>query len=343
VYSTCLFCHGQLGRNEALENFPVGRRLAYDVFTGRLWVICQHCLRWNLSPIETRWEAIGDAERAFSGTRLRVSTDNIALAQLREGLELVRIGKPPKLELAGWRYGNQFARRWRKHAVIAGVTGTAMTAYFAATLGPLVLPSLAHLSILGSISAMAVQGAFIAKHWRDRRRIQFLVRDDEGQVLGLTRQNAQAASLLPVANSDDWRLEFPYRGWNGNYYDEKRTGTGELSGDCAHRALGTLLPYLNRSGAREGQVREAVEVIDSNSSIRQLFTGAARTQQWRQAGVELMVGRSYVSALQPRLRLAMEMVLHEEGERQALEGELAELHERWKEAEEIGRIADGLI
>jgi hypothetical protein len=30
MYSTCLFCHAQLGANEAVEHFPVGRRLAFD-------------------------------------------------------------------------------------------------------------------------------------------------------------------------------------------------------------------------------------------------------------------------------------------------------------------------
>lgn len=343
MYSTCLFCHGQLGRNEALEHFPVGRRLAYDATVGRLWVICIQCQRWNLSPIETRWEAIEDAERAFSGTRLRVSTDNIALAQLREGLELVRIGKPPKLELAGWRYGNQFAKRWRKHAVIAGAATTASVLYFATSLGPLVLPSLAHLSAVGTTGALVYHGVVAGRFWRDNRRVRFHVRDDDGNVLGLTRSNANEACLLPFAKGDDWRLEVPYRRCNGTDYDiEFGPRTGDMHGESALRTLCTLLPYLNRSGARENQVREAIDVIDSNANVRQLFTKASRTRQWRTGGSGMLTGRSYVSQMQPQVRLAMEMVLHEESERHALEDELAELHERWKEAEEIARIADGL-
>ena len=31
--SACLFCHGDLGRNEVVEAFPVGRRLAFDAAT----------------------------------------------------------------------------------------------------------------------------------------------------------------------------------------------------------------------------------------------------------------------------------------------------------------------
>jgi hypothetical protein len=40
--------------------------------------------------------------------------------------------------------------------------------------------------------------------------------------------------------------------------------------------------------------------------------------------------------------LAFEMALHEEAERRALEGELAQLEAAWREAEEIADIADRL-
>ncbi len=42
-------------------------------------------------------------------------------------------------------------------------------------------------------------------------------------------------------------------------------------------------------------------------------------------------------------RLALEMALHEEQERRALEGELAQLERAWREAEEIAAIADNLL
>ncbi len=42
-------------------------------------------------------------------------------------------------------------------------------------------------------------------------------------------------------------------------------------------------------------------------------------------------------------RLAIEMSVHEADERRALNGELAELERRWKDAEEIAAIADGLF
>src|SRR5689334_11165251 len=118
MYSTCLFCNADLGANEVIEHFPVGRRLAFDAAKGRLWVVCRRCERWNLTPLEERWEAIEACEREFANTKLRVSTDEIGLARLREGLELVRIGAPQRPEMAAWRYGDQFGRRRRRHLTL---------------------------------------------------------------------------------------------------------------------------------------------------------------------------------------------------------------------------------
>ncbi len=88
MYSTCMFCNRSLGANEVLEHFPVGRRLAFDAAKGRLWVVCRGCERWNLSPLEERWEAVEMCERIFRETTLRVSTENVGLAKHAEGLEL---------------------------------------------------------------------------------------------------------------------------------------------------------------------------------------------------------------------------------------------------------------
>jgi hypothetical protein len=58
--------------------------------------------------------------------------------------------------------------------------------------------------------------------------------------------------------------------------------------------------------------------------------------EWASAGV-----RGFQPV--PRYRtVALEMVMHEDAERRALEGELRELLSRWKEAESIARIADSL-
>ena len=115
MFKTCMFCNRPLGTNEVIEHSPVGRRLAFDAERGRLWMVCRKCERWNLSPLEERWEAVEMCERLFRDTKLRVSTENVGLAKHPEGLELVRIGQPMRPEFAAWRYGDQFGRR-RKRA-----------------------------------------------------------------------------------------------------------------------------------------------------------------------------------------------------------------------------------
>ena len=115
-----MFCKKHLGSNEVLESFPVGRRLAFHAARGRLWVVCTKCQRWNLTPLEERWEAVEDCERLFRETPMRSSTENIGIARHREGLDLIRIGKPPRGEFAAWRYGDQFRRRYRL-AALGGV------------------------------------------------------------------------------------------------------------------------------------------------------------------------------------------------------------------------------
>ncbi len=51
----------------------------------------------------------------------------------------------------------------------------------------------------------------------------------------------------------------------------------------------------------------------------------------------------YVRNMPKPTRLALEMALHEEQERRALEGELWMLEQAWREAEEIAAIADRLL
>ena len=115
MYATCLHCHRALGRNEAIETFSVGRRLVFDAAKGRSWVVCTHCARWNLTPIEERWEAVEECERAFRSHRLRVQTDNVGLAALADGTELIRVGSPLRPEFAAWRYGASPDRAPRAH------------------------------------------------------------------------------------------------------------------------------------------------------------------------------------------------------------------------------------
>jgi hypothetical protein len=50
-----------------------------------------------------------------------------------------------------------------------------------------------------------------------------------------------------------------------------------------------------------------------------------------------------IARLPKPTKLAIEMALHEEQERRALEGELQLLEAAWREAEEVAKIADDLL
>jgi hypothetical protein len=124
LYQRCIFCSGALGGNEALEHFPVGRTLAFDAAKGRLWAVCGRCARWNLAPIEERWEAVEQAEKQFADARVRVQRENIGLARLADGTRLVRVGRAVPAEVAEWRYGAQMTRRRRIAGVVRNAANT---------------------------------------------------------------------------------------------------------------------------------------------------------------------------------------------------------------------------
>lgn len=335
MYSTCLFCTQPLGANEVLEHFPVGRRIAYDEAKGRLWVVCRRCARWNLTPLEERWEAIEEAERLFRGTRLRVSTDNIGLAKLSEGLELVRVGKPQRPEIAAWRYGAQFGRRRIKGIAAAGT--------IAAGGGALLISGVsAGLGVMGMMGL----GKWIwqlAEHglpWETVARI----RRPHWPVMKVQRRHLGTTSIA-VGDDGSFALLVQHTG-----------GCVHLQGDEARRAATKILPAVTRFGGTPDHVRAAVEKLDRAGDTEHFLREAARigarltrpswmADKWI-ADVKASSDENFDSgllALSIPTSLALEMALHEEQERRALEGELAELEEAWREAEEVGAIADSLL
>jgi hypothetical protein len=336
MYRTCLFCSSDLGRNEAVEHFPVGRRLAFDAARGRLWVVCRKCERWNLTPLEERWEAIEECERAFRGTKLRVSTDEIGLARLKEGLELVRIGEPQRPEMAAWRYGDQFGRRRRRQYLIGG--GVALVAGTVLVAGPM-------LGIIGAgaispawnignslvqvyrakklISVPAPGGATLRTRLADLDRIRM------GMEEGTLRLSVP---VLPQGDATQW--------WRYSKVRETRV----LEGEAAMRAAGALLPLVNRSGGSAADVQRAVGLVEEAETPERLFINAAQTLAARSgSGFGDVRRRMSLRRVPIATRLALEMAAHEESERRALEGELYILEEAWRQAEEIAAIADDMF
>ena len=207
MYTKCMFCTKPLGTNEVVETFPVGRRLAFDEARGRLWVVCRKCERWNLTPLEERWEAVEACERIFRDTRIRPADDD------------------PGFKVQVCR---------TSHSVVR-------------------------------------------KKW---------------------------------------------------YHGEE-----------AHRFASAIVPGLNAMGGTKAAVRDAAGEIEAAGHPERFLSGIAGGDGFENGWGE----PGYMAEMPKPTRLALEMALHEEQERRALEGELWLLERAWREAEEIAEISDNLF
>jgi hypothetical protein len=351
MYRRCIFCAADLRQNEVIEHFPVGRRLAFDSAKGRLWVVCHQCQRWNLSPLEERWEALEECERFYRSTVRRVSTEHIGLACLSEGLELVRIGRPLRPEFAGWRYGDQFRRR-RRRWVMGGIG-------MAGGIGALAIGSATLLAVGVAAPFYLIAASRLRRRWQN---VDLKVRSNLGDVLQVSSFDWGHPRLRPGGGHEgSWQLELehgPPRDAHGNPVtspfshapapatDEHalhfhragfRPRTAILTGAEAEHALAALLPRMNALGAGSARIRDAVADIEGVGDPRLYFAavearGCAHGLQGRPIG--------QYPAVQ---RLALEIVANEELERRALEGELTLLEHAWHDAEAVAAIADDLF
>ncbi len=345
MYSTCIHCRKALGANEAIEALPIGRRIAFDARNGRLWVVCRGCERWNLTPFDERWEAIEQSERAFRDTRVRVSTDNIGLARLADGTELVRIGAPQRPEFAAWRYGDQFGRR-RVKAIATGVGATAaagliVSGAVASGIGLAALAPLVHvMNVVGFVSAVGMAQ-------------KPLDHPDGGRFMPIGNPR-----IIASDRAAGWAIDIGYAAHyhgpdptvrNGGYWSmaRKQEGKNELGRVQLHGAeavplLRRLMPLINRGGARRTVITDGVSLIEQAGGPERFGRWAAgMRREW--AAKSSFGDTGDLSAIPVAARLAFEMAINEDAERQALEGELASLERAWAEAEGIAVIADSLL
>ena len=358
MFSTCIVCHAPLGSNASIEHFPVGTRLAFDAERGRLWAICPRCRRWNLAPIEGRWEALEECERAYRGASQRVSTDNIALARLKDGTDLVRIGRPLLPEFAAWRYGRELRQRARRTlAVVTATSGVATLANIGKIAGG------AAFSVSGAgfaLAAVGLGGEIAMAAWMLRRRLPMVaLREEEGRLWGVSGDEIWLARF---GRTDDGRLRMTVRdrllrspsglsrllraryAWDRSSAIEARPR--DVVGDEALRLLRLALPVAQRDGGSRAEVREAVALVETTLGARN-EPADAKIAAWLADGTgarpityDQARGRP-LNLIPAPLRLAAEIALHEDDERRALAGELGALYARWEEAERIARIADG--
>jgi hypothetical protein len=330
MYAHCIFCSHALGRNETIETFPVGKVVAFDGWKGRLWAVCPRCGRWNLAPIEERWEAVERAEQAFRDTRLRVQGENVGVAQLPEGTRLIRVGDALPGEVAAWRYGSELRGRRRRYQLDVAFQLVA--------------------------SAIAPESVLLVVQRRRRtvlHRVAAAAPEDGADLL--VRQMDMAGARLRADAEGVLHLSLTLPGSAGRIarwlHGPPPPREIALSGTAAHDLLARTLVRVNAPGAAGPALRRALEAVDRHGSVERILE--------REAGGELVLAErrwSLTRALHGRTgpgdatqavpshtMLALEMLLHEQTEREAMEGELDALEARWREAEEIAAIADALL
>jgi hypothetical protein len=344
MYQSCIFCSSPLGSNDSIERFPVGRSLAFDAEKGRLWAVCPGCARWNLAPLDERWEAIESAERLFHDTHARVQHENIGLARLRDGTRLVRVGRALAGELAAWRYGDTMVQRRRRYLRVAAPLGTL------GALGWLVfLPGTGILPVVGG--AAVVAGGLGRWIWTVARGTQPVMRltprdADIPTAVSVFPEHLQGARMMVT---DDGGIGVRITGLRHRHEWSPAGGARVvdvptlLAGAPARHLLSRAMVVANPRGARRDAVLEGVERIAAAGTPEDYLRAAARDGcVLMPQGEDSALPLGEVFETTPASRLALEMALHEETERRALDGELAMLEGMWREAEEIASIADRL-
>ncbi len=308
MYTTCAFCNATLDGDGGPSGLGVGRRLAFDEWKARLWVVCPKCARWNLTPLDDRLERIEALARAAAEARLLANTEQVALLRWQR-YDLIRVGKPPRIELAGWRYGERLRARNRERAKVVV---------------PLTLAAVG----LGIAANVALGGSFGFLAWNlgrsvdtiyigliGARRVRLVeppICDHCGTALQLKARHVQHARVVPDAHQDLGVLVT---------CPTCHREAALLTGPDAAAILRQGLAYLNlrRSGRRKAE--DAARVVDAAGGADRLIRNVARRELT-------------LRSLQPEGRLALEMAVDERAE-------VLELERQWREAEEIAEIADG--
>ena len=310
MYRTCAFCNGKLDGDGGPTNLGVGRRLAFDEWKGRLWVICPRCSRWNLAPLDDRLERIEALARAAGDGRVAAATDQVALIRWR-GYDLIRVGKPRRLELATWRYGERLrARRQEQLKFVVPMTVAAVG-----------------LAVAVNVAAGGSVGVFVWNTPRlvkriylemvGRRKIALVeppICERCGSVMLLQARHLERARVTTTAREGmALLLTCPSCGAEGTM----------LTGADAQFALRRGLTFLNLARGGWQRAEDAARLVEAAGGPHQLIHDVARRELT-------------LRSLAPDRRLALEMAVDERAE-------VEELERQWKEAEEIAEIADGML
>jgi hypothetical protein len=315
LFARCMFCGDAFQRSRLFSRIPPGLSFAYDPAAGRIWSICTRCRRWNLIPLEERYEAVEELERVVRDRgRDMAATANIALFHA-DDLELVRIGSALTVERAVWRYGRQLAARAalneRPHRRIALITAGAV-ARAGRTLGAWKLDSHA-----GIVDVLRWQ-RFGSIAWSGRTRCAYCgsvlhtLHFDSSWWLYPRIDQHELVVGVPCTRCDPWTPRHVF----------------DVNGDDAHLLLRRALAYQHVTGADEHTVERATQLIRAAGSADSLLHG-------------LSSGRTSLWSLGPLQTLALEIAANHLAERRMLQGWLAGLEAEWRIEDEVARVVDG--
>jgi hypothetical protein len=219
-------------------------------------------------------------------------------------------------EFAAWRYGDQFGRR-RKRAMIYGVGGVVV-------FGGVVIGG----AVTGVLSgALLAQSGNFVNLWVHGRTVAKL-RTDDGRILKLKNPDLLGTRLRSSTDEHGFSLEI-----------RRRKKKEWFEGEEAERLIGQIIPKMNSRGGKKETVQTAVSVIEHHGHPDDFLSYVVSGDRYKdKKGLP-----GYVNKMPEPTKLALEMALHEEQERRALDGELWRLERAWEEAEEIAAIADSLL
>lgn len=301
---TCLFCDLELGPES---------RAAFDPWLGRLWRVCRNCRRWNVVPLEERWEALEELERvARDRGRTVLRTEHLDLVDTGDE-ELIRVGRAPRPELAGWRYGDVLPAAgargflaWLRRVVV----GMPTTPYgYGAGYGALLA------------DAEAKQ-----RHWFAS---PFL---EDAPTLTAAFLHIPLAEECPACGGPLALAPWSFQGVRLSV-DRGRPVVAAACGVCraeidvplaaARGALRLGLSIVNRRLRDTALIETAAARVDRARGPEGLVATLARD--------ELALGELGIDQ-----RIALGMALDEQAEAELLEAE-------WREAEELAAIVDGQL
>lgn len=310
---------------------------------GRLWVICTTCARWNLSPLDERWEVIESCERLYRDTKKRMNTGQVGLAKLPDQTTLVRIGDPVFPEYASWRYGRLFTRRDQLSAYSAPAGAAAVLTTLLLMGGPLAAVSGAGLTAAASYAL----GRMAIRRLTGLRRLGTIpLRDGRAPRLDVGRARRTRVVALP---GGEWTLAVPAYGGAKKH----ELVTDEIGADEAWDGFGLpgeVREYdLVAPRSAEAVARRIMPVVNASGGDDDTVQGAGKLYEQWEGKIGETVGKlldfqqkPLPLAGEPHLSLAFEMSVYEDLERRWLLSELFLLKAAWQEAEKLAAISDAL-